>query len=132
MTKPYGFRDASFQAAGGEEGLRRLVDKFYEEMDRLPEAKVIREMHAPDLEEVKDKLARFLCGWLGGPRLFQEKYGPISIPMVHLPFPIGPAERDAWLLCMQKAVDVQPYEPGFKAYLMAQLAIPAERVRNRD
>jgi hemoglobin len=101
-------------------------------MDRLPEARKIREMHAPDLAEVKDKLARFLCGWLGGPRLFQEKYGPISIPAVHTPFPIGPAERDAWMLCMGKAVEAQPFEEPFKVYLMTQLAVPAERVRNRE
>jgi hemoglobin len=132
QPKPYGFEDASFHAAGGEPGIRRLVEKFYEQMDTLPEASGIRAMHAADLEPVKDKLARFLCGWLGGPRLFQEKYGPISIPLVHRPFPIGPSERDAWLLCMQNAVDAQPYEESFKIYLMQQLAIPAERVRNRD
>ncbi len=130
--KGYGFKDTSFRAAGEEAGLRKLVEHFYTEMDTLPEAKIIRAMHPSDLTTVKDKLALFLCAWLGGPRLFQEKYGPINIPMVHLSFPIGPAERDAWLLCMSRAVEVQPYDPDFKEYLMAQLAVPAERVRNRD
>jgi hemoglobin len=132
VGRPYGHQDTSFQAAGGEEGLRRLVDRFYEEMCTLPEAAGIRKMHADDLTEVKDKLARFLCGWLGGPKRYQEKYGPISIPMAHHPFAIGPAERDAWLLCMQRAVDAQPWAQDFKDYLMKQLAIPAERVRNRE
>lgn len=132
MERRYGHQDTSFQAAGGEEGLRLLVDRFYEEMDRLPEAKLIREMHNADLTEVKDKLARFLCGWLGGPRRFQEKYGPINIPMAHAPFPIGRAERDAWLLCMKKAVEAQPYAQDFKAYLMQAFSVPAERVRNQD
>jgi hemoglobin len=130
--KAYGNQDASFRAAGGEAGIRRLVDRFYQEMDELPEAKVIREMHSTDLEMVKDKLARFLCAWLGGPKLFQEKYGPISIPFAHQRFPIGGAERDAWLRCMQAAVDEQPYDPAFKEYFMKQIAVPAERVRNRD
>lgn len=130
--RKYGEGDASFQAAGGERGIRALVDRFYLEMDSLPEARRVREMHAEDLTEVKDKLARFLCGWLGGPRLFQDKYGPISIPLVHQVFPIGPAERDAWLRCMKIAVAAQPYDNAFKIYLMAQLAIPAERVRNRE
>ena len=128
---PYGFRDTSFLAAGGEAGLPRLVDRFYLEMDTLPEARGIREMHKADLALINDKLARFLCGWLGGPRLFQEKYGPIHIPMAHQPFPIGVAERDAWLLCMQKAVDAQPWAEDFKHYLMKQLAVPAERCRNK-
>lgn len=129
--KKYGQGDASFRAAGGEEGIRNLVDRFYQEMDRLPEAKVVRNMHKEDLEEVRDKLARFLCGWLGGPKLYQEKYGQISIPLSHQPFSIGTAERDAWLHCMRIAVDAQPFDESFKKYLMEQLAIPAERVRNR-
>jgi hemoglobin len=132
MEKPYGFQDTSFRAAGGEEGLRRLVRRFYEFMDSQPEARKIREMHKEDLEDVRERLTLFLCGWLGGPRLYQEKHGPIAIPMFHLAFPIGPAERNAWLRCMQLAVDEQPYEPSFKKYLMEQLAVPAERCRNRE
>jgi hemoglobin len=127
----FGAQDASFRAAGGEAGLRALVEQFYAEMDRLPEARGIRDLHNADLAEVKDKLARFLCGWLGGPKLYQEKFGPISIPMSHAPFAIGSAERDAWLLCMQRAVDAQAFSEEFKAYLMAQFRFPAERVRNR-
>lgn len=132
MEEPkYGQGDASFRAAGGEEGIRLLVDRFYEEMDRLPEARGIREMHQADLAEVRDKLARFLCGWLGGPKRYQEKYGSISIPLSHQPFAIGSAERDAWLQCMALALATQPYATSFKTYLMQQFAIPAERVRNR-
>jgi hemoglobin len=132
MGTQYGTGDASYQAAGGEAGLRKLVDRFYEEMCTLAEAKQIRDMHQEDLTEVKDKLARFLCGWLGGPKRYQEKYGPINIPGAHVPFAIGPLERDAWLLCMARAVAAQPYEENFKQYLMKQFAIPAERVRNRE
>lgn len=130
--RPYGQEDASFQAAGGEEGLRKLVDRFYDEMEKQPEARAVREMHAQDLTEARDKLTRFLSGWLGGPRRYQEKYGQISIPLAHQRFAIGAAERDAWLLCMRIAVEAQPYEESFKKYLMEQLAFPANRVRNRD
>jgi hemoglobin len=132
MEPTYGFSDTSFRAAGGEEGIRRLVDRFYDEMEALPEARALRAMHRADLTEARDKLARFLSGWLGGPQRYQEKYGGIRIPVAHAPFAIGAAERDAWLLCMKRAVDAQPFADSFKTYLMAQLAIPAERVRNRD
>lgn len=127
-SSKYGVGDASFQAAGGVEGITQLVDEFYQFMDTLPEAKVIRDMHQQDLTIVKDKLVRFLCSWLGGPRLYHEKYGSISIPGVHMPFAIGESERDAWLLCMQMAVSRQPYEADFAAYLNAQFRIPAERI----
>lgn len=128
----FGDGDASYQTAGGEAGIRRLVDDFYEQMDTLPEAKVIRAMHPADLTVSRDKLARFLCGWLGGPKLFQEKYGSIIIPKAHAHLPIGRAERDAWLQCMYEALLRQPYSPEFKQYLLTQLAVPAERCRTRE
>ena len=73
-------------------------------------------------------LARFLCGWLGGPPLYEERYGRISIPAVHMHLAIGPAERDAWLLCMKMDINKQPYNDDFKAYLYHQLCFPAQRV----
>jgi len=122
LTTPY-------QAAGELVGITRLVDEFYVNMDTLPEAEIIRNMHPPDLTESRKKLTYFLCGWLGGPKLFQQRYGPISIPGFHKQFPIGYEERDTWLLCMQRAIAVQPYSDQFKDYILAALSIPAERVR---
>ncbi len=118
-----------YLAAGELAGITRLVDEFYVNMDTLPEAKTIRNMHPEDLTESRKKLTYFLSGWLGGPRLFQEHYGSISIPGAHKRFPIGYEERDAWLLCMQRALAVQPYSDELKDYLLAALSIPAERVR---
>ena len=129
---PYGTADASFQAAGEYEGIKQLVDDFYTAMSSIPEAKTIRDMHPDNLEESRDKLTRFLCGWLGGPKLYSEKYGSIRIPVAHRHLDIGPAERDAWLACMQIAVDKQIYQADFKDYLMKQLYVPAERSRNKD
>lgn len=131
-AKPYGQDDASFRAAGQFAGLQQLANRFYDYMDSLPEARVIRAMHPQDLQESRDKLARFLSGWLGGPHLYREKYGPIAIPRAHSHLAIGPAERDAWLLCMERALADQPYAEDFKVYLLQQLAVPAERSRNRD
>ena len=126
----YGQGDASFQAAGGYDGIKQLVDDFYQAMDTLPQAAEVRAMYPPDLEIPADKLTRFLCGWLGGPKLYREKYGSITIPSFHRQFPIDAGSRDAWLACMQAAVDKQPYDPAFKHYLMKQLYVPAERSRN--
>lgn len=127
-TPLYGFSDTSFQAAGGIDGIRKLVDDFYLEMDALPEAVVIRKMHKTDLSESRDKLTLFLCGWMGGPGLYHEKYGSINIHRDHAHLPIGEAERDAWLLCMERSIAKQGYSPEFSTYLLAQLKIPAERI----
>jgi hemoglobin len=129
--RSYGDGDFSFQTAGGVEGIRTLVDAFYDAMETLPEAAVIRAMHKADLAGSRHKLALFLCGWLGGPRLYREQYGPIVIPSAHRHLDIGVAERDAWLLCMQTALAQQPYPQDFKTYLLAQLYRPAEMSRTR-
>jgi len=118
-----------YQEAGELAGITRLVDVFYVNMDTLPEAATIRKMHPQDLTESRKKLTYFLCGWLGGPKLFSQHYGPISIPGFHKQFPIGYEERDAWLFCMQRAIAVQPYSDALKEYLLAALSVPAERVR---
>ena len=125
----YGVGDASYQAAGQREGLTVLVDRFYDLMDGLPEAKKIRSMHPADLQISRDKLVTFLCGWLGGPKKYAQTYGPIHIPRAHSHLDIGIDERDAWLLCMNLAVAEQPYTDQFKQYLMQQLYVPAERIR---
>lgn len=129
----YGDRDASFRAAGGEAGIRRLCEDFYAEMRTLPEAKTIFEMHSEDLTVITDKLATFLCAWLGGPPHFIEtyraKYGPIHIPSAHRHLVINEPERDAWLLCMKRALEKQPYAPEFREYLNQQFYFPAERIR---
>lgn len=131
-TPVYGEGDGSFRAAGGEEGIRQLVDDFYDAMASLPQAAGILAMHSDDLGASRDKLARFLCGWLGGPKLFSAKYGPIRIPKAHAHLKIGPADRDAWLYCMQHALDKQPYPVDFKQYMIEQLFVPAERSRTCD
>jgi len=127
-TPLYGFSDNSFKAAGEEPGIRKLVDDFYRLMDELPQAKNIRTMHKEDLTHSRDKLTLFLCGWMGGPKLYHEKYGSINIPRDHSHLSIGEAERDAWLLCMEKAIALQNYSPAFGDYLLTQLRIPAERI----
>ena len=128
----YGVGDNSFQAAGGEPELRRLVDAFYDAMAAEHTAANIRAMHSEDLTESRDKLARFLCGWLGGPKRYSEKYGAIAIPAAHRHLNIGIAERDAWLHCMAVALAQQPYDDEFKTCLLQQLYVPAERSRNRE
>ncbi len=127
--KPYGTDDNSYISAGKIDGIKKLVDAFYHYMDTQDSASGIRNMHAKNLDVVKEKLTLFLCGWLGGPKLFQEKFGSISIPQFHKNFPIGEAERDAWLTCMKMAANDQDYTDDFKTYLLEQLYVPAERIR---
>ncbi len=134
-TPTYGVDDASYQAAGGLDGLHRLVDDFYRIMDESPAAAELRRLHPADLAASRDKLTCFLSGWLGGPKLFAEKYGPIVIPAFHAQWPVDEALAQAWLDCMAQAIARQDYAPAFAEYLLAQLRVPAARIvqasRNR-
>ena len=123
----FGVGDSSYKAAGEIAGITKLVNDFYANMDSLPEAQMVRKMHRKDLQESRKKLTYFLSGWLGGPRLYAEEYGGISIPQAHQRFRVGLEERDAWLRCMKLAIDKQPYTESFQEYLLAQLKIPADR-----
>ena len=130
-TTPYGQGDATYQTVGGDKGLRKLVDDFYEVMETMPRAKEIRDMHPEDLLVARDKLYHFLSGWMGGPQIFQEKYGSINIPQAHSHLSIGVEERDAWMCCMRNALKKQDYPEDLKEYLLEQLAKPAEACRTK-
>jgi len=106
-----------YEVVGGEEGLRRLVTRFYEIMDSEPKGAGIRAMHKPDLSEANEKLFLFLSGWMGGPPLYVEKYGHPMLRGRHLPFPIGESERDQWIYCMVRAM----HDVGLEEKAMLQL-----------
>jgi hemoglobin len=94
-----------YQRIGGEAALKQLTRRFYEIMDELPETYGIRKIHPADPAESAQKLFEFLSGWMGGPSLFIEKYGPPMLRRRHVHFRIGRDERDQWLLCMKQALE---------------------------
>ena len=120
-----------YERLGGEAAVRKLVDRFYDLMDALPEARGIRELHPPDLAGSRDKLFKFLSGWLGGPPLYVEEYGHPRLRARHLPFPIGEAERDAWLTCMAQALSEMKMEGLLRDHLLQSLYKTADHMRNR-
>lgn len=96
--------DTSFEWIGGEEPVRRLVDRFYDLMDLEPGYAALRASHGSTLEEARQKLFWFLCGWLGGPDHYVERFGHPRLRMRHMPFKIGGVERDQWVACMNQAM----------------------------
>ena len=80
---------STYEQLGGSEGLREIVDRFYDLMAELPEAKGILSLHPEDLTESRDKLFKFLSGLYGGPSLYIQEYGHPMLRARHLPFPIG-------------------------------------------
>lgn len=117
---------------GGEAVVRRLVDTFYDQMDEDPDFFGIRKLHPPSLVTSRDKLFMFLTGWLGGPLLYTSEFGHPRLRARHSPFAIGESERDQWMACMQKALEVVGVEPRMRERLIASFANTADWMRNRE
>jgi hemoglobin len=116
---------------GGEATLRRLVRRFYELMDTLPEAYGIRKLHQPSLAGAEEKLFMYLTGWLGGPQLYVEKYGHPMLRARHLPFPIASGEAEQWMLCMRQAMAEVIEDEALRTSLDKALGNLALHMRNR-
>lgn len=121
-----------YELLGGETGVRALVDRFYDLMDTLPEAATVRALHPADLRGSRDKLFKFLSGWLGGPPLYVQEYGHPMLRARHLPFPIGTAERDAWMLCMTQTLEERQLDPMLQQHLAGAFFRTADHMRNRE
>jgi len=119
-----------FELLGGEEGIRRLVDRFYDLMDTAPEAATVRALHARSLKASREKLFLFLTGWTGGPQLYVERYGHPRLRMRHLPFVIGERERDEWLWCMKHALAEQEMPDILRDFLYDRFRALADHMRN--
>lgn len=121
-----------YDQLGGEAGIRQLVDRFYDIMDREPEAATIRALHATSLKQSREKLFLYLSGWTGGPPTYVERYGHPRLRMRHAPFAIGTRERDQWLKCMQQAMDAHDMPDALRAELWQRLRVLADFMRNQD
>ena len=121
-----------YSRIGGEAALRRLVRRFYEFMDTLPEAYGIRKLHQADLSSAEEKLFMFMSGWLGGPQLYVQKIGHPRLRARHLPFPIASDEAEQWMLCMRLALAEVVTDEALRASLDKSLTELAYHIRNRN
>jgi hemoglobin len=124
ITTPY-------ERMGGEETVLKLVNRFYDLMDSIPEVQELRDIHSADLKIAREKLFEFLSGWLGGPQLYVEKYGHPRLRQRHLPFSIGTKERDQWLHCMFKAMQDIDLDDSLQKELQQSFFKTADFMRNQ-
>jgi hemoglobin len=123
--------DTPFEWMGGESKVRQLVDRFYDLMDLEPQYELLRAVHGSTLDDARDKLFWFLCGWLGGPSYFEDRFGHPRLRMRHMPFSIGIAERDQWLACMDQAMSEVGVDPALHQRLNQSFFQTADWMRNR-
>lgn len=119
-----------FAVIGGEERVRALVERFYDLMDLEPAYAALRAVHGNDLVNARQRLFWFLCGWLGGPQHYVERFGHPRLRARHLPFRIGIRERDQWLACMDQAMGETSVPEALRARLRESFFQTADWMRN--
>ena len=121
-----------YELVGGEAGIRRLIDRFYDLMDSATEARTIRALHAASLKASREKLFLYLSYWTGGPQTYVEQRGHPMLRARHLPFRIGARERDEWLWCMDQALDEHDMPSEVREHLRGRLHSLADHMRNQQ
>ena len=120
-----------FEQIGGQLTVDRIIDLFYDRMDSLPQARIIRVMHPEDLGATRAVLKRYLAEWLGGPQAYSQERGHPRLRARHLPFSIGDEERDAWMSCMRGAVEDVIADVAIREWILEKLLGVATWMRNR-
>ena len=118
-----------YDRVGGMPFFERLVDKFYEGV--VLDA-VLWPLYPDqsDLDGAKRRLTLFLAQYWGGPTTYMEERGHPRLRMRHMPFHVGVAERDRWLVHMAVAIEECVADEGLKAELFAYFVPAAEHLRN--
>lgn len=124
--------DTPFEWIGGEEPVRHLADRFYDLMDLEPGYQALRDAHGSTLQEARQKLFWFLCGWLGGPDHYVERFGHPRLRMRHMPFAIGIVERDQWVACMDQAMQETAVPEALRTRLKASFMQTANWMVNQS
>lgn len=121
-----------YDRIGGEATLRRLVRRFYDLMETLPEAKAARAIHGADMGPVEEKLFMWFSGWLGGPQLFVERYGHPMLRRRHLHAAIATPEIEGWIACFRQAWAETVDDAELSAVLVPQIEQLARHMRTRE
>jgi hemoglobin len=127
---PWGDSATPYEELGGEDPLRRLVDRFY---DRIKtDSPVLRALHPADDRNARRNLFEYLSGWMGGPNLYAQRKGHPRLRARHLRFDIGTTEAAEWMRCMSGAMDDVDVSEPLRGFLATRLAQLADHMRNRD
>lgn len=119
-----------FDMIGGEARVHALVERFYDLMDLEPKYAALRAVHGSDLATARQHLFWFLCGWLGGPQHYTDRFGHPRLRARHMPFPIGILERDQWLACMDQAMGETGVPQALRERLKESFFQTADWMRN--
>lgn len=111
-----------YEAMGGAETIRRIIEAFYPKVQAHP---LLGPLFPEDIRPVMEKQYMFLSQFFGGPPLYSERYGHPMMRARHLPFPITKERAEAWLGCMKQALEETGMEPSLRDAVLERLRGPA-------
>ena len=84
---------------GGEEGVNRLVNTFYDLMEDRPEAADLHRLHlrGHGLDHTRVQQRDFMIGFMGGRQHYRETHGHMDVRQIHEHVPIRKADAETWL-----------------------------------
>lgn len=126
---PWGEAQSPYVEMGGDEGVRELVEAFYDIIEE--ESPSLRAMLPRNTATSRQKLHEYLSGWLGGPPLYEMKRGHPQLRRRHFPFEIGGAEADEWMRCMRLATERVGLGDRLSGWLDERLEPLARHMINR-
>ncbi|WP_431320114.1 group II truncated hemoglobin [Rhizobium sp. YTU87027] len=121
-----------YEAIGGDAVVRALTRRFYALMETLPEARHVRAVHPPTLEDSEEKFYEYLTGYLGGPPLYTDKRGHPRLRSRHFVAEIGPVEREEWLLCFRQALEETIANPKLREIILPPIERLAYHMQNKE
>ena len=120
-----------YDAVGGADTFQELIHRFYQEVAR---DELLRPLYPEeDLGPAEIRLRMFFEQYWGGPRTYSDLRGHPRLRMRHIPFRIGPLQRDAWLRCMVTAIgeiDRDTLDDAHRAELLDYLHAVADFLVN--
>jgi hemoglobin len=118
-----------YDHVGGEPFFRALVDAFYDGVAADP---VLAPLYPeqPDFTGARHRLTLFLVQYWGGPTTYSDERGHPRLRLRHMPFHLGPLERDRWLHHMTHAVESVTDDPDVRQTLLGYFGPAAEHLRN--
>ncbi len=123
-----------YDLIGGEEGILKLVNVFYDIVETNPEGHKLHLLHlrGNGIAHSRVEQFNFLSGFLGGPKLYVEKHGHSNVRSMHEHVEINSEAKEIWLKCMSMAIDNIGIAPTIKDKLMSNFTAIAERLVNRN
>lgn len=125
MSKP----GTIYEAIGGQEAVDRIIDSLYKHIGQHPD---LIPIFPDDLTESARKQRLFLTQLFGGPKLYLEERGHPMLKRRHMEFVITPTRRDAWLACMDKALEEANIEEPYRSAIFERLTMTAHHMMNTE